>query len=185
MTREQWQAIKTRDKAYDNRFFYSLKRSVIVCRPSCSRRTCQPKDVIIFDTLEEALEKGYRVCSYCRPDQQDWKGARYELAQAAENLVREHYTEKFSLEAIARELHVDKSYLLRTFKQIKGTTLLFYHNQIRCEEACKLLTRPELSISYISSAVGFISPAHFSQIFRKHIGIPPSSYRTEYLKSLD
>ena len=55
MTREQWLAIMNRDRSADGTFFYSLKRSGIVCRPSCTRRKCEPKDVIIFPTLEEAL----------------------------------------------------------------------------------------------------------------------------------
>ena len=55
-------------------------------------------------------------------------GARRELANAAEQLVRERYTQKFSLDALADAVHVDKSYLLRTFKKMKGTTLLAFHN---------------------------------------------------------
>lgn len=185
MTKEEWQAIKTKDKRADGRFYYAVKRSKIVCRPSCGRRTCEAKDVIIFRTLEEALDQGYRVCSQCRPDQKEWNGARFELAKAAEDLVREHYKEKFSLDTIADTLHVDKSYLLRTFKEMKGTTLLSFHNRMRCEAAGALLERPELSISYISSEVGFVSPSHFSQIFRKYTGESPSAYRARYLEELE
>ena len=184
MTREQWLAIMNRDRSADGTFFYSLKRSKIVCRPSCTRRKCRPKNVIIFPTLEEALSMGYRVCGRCRPDQAEWKGARWELAEAAERLIRSRYTEKFSLEKLAENLHVDKSYLLRTFKLMKGTTLLAFHNQVRCEAAKELLIRPELSVSYIASKVGFVSAAHFSQIFKKHTGITPSGYRERYISGL-
>ena len=111
-------------------------------------------------------------------------GARRELADTAEQLVREHYTQKFSLDALADAVHVDKSYLLRTFKKMKGTTLLAFHNQLRCEAAKELLTQPELPIAHIASSVGFVSPAHFSQIFKKYIGTSPSEYRKEYFDSL-
>ena len=111
-------------------------------------------------------------------------GARRELADAAEQLVRERYTQKFSLDALADAVHVDKSYLLRTFKKMKGTTLLAFHNQVRCEAAKELLARPELPISSIASSVGFVSPAHFSQIFKKYTGTSPSDYRKEYFDSL-
>ena len=107
-------------------------------------------------------------------------GARRELADAAEQLVRERYTQKFSLDAV----HVDKSYLLRTFKKMKGTTLLAFHNQLRCEAAKELLTQPELPIAHIASSVGFVSPAHFSQIFKKYTGTSPSDYRKEYFDSV-
>ena len=110
--------------------------------------------------------------------------ARRELADAAEQLVRERYTQKFSLDALADAVHVDKSYLLRTFKKMKGTTLLAFHNQLRCEAAKELLTQPELPIAHIASSVGFVSPAHFSQIFKKYTGTSPSDYRKEYFDSL-
>ncbi|MBR0051577.1 MAG: hypothetical protein IJP57_06465, partial [Firmicutes bacterium] len=35
LTKEQWLAIKNNDKAYDGKFYYALKRSKKVCRPSC------------------------------------------------------------------------------------------------------------------------------------------------------
>lgn len=185
MTREQWQAIKTHNKDYDGTFFYALKNSRIVCRPSCPRRKCLAKNVIIYGTLAEALGSGCTICSRCRPDLRDFKGPKEELANAAEQLVRDRFREKFSLTALADTLHVDKSYLLRTFREVKGTTLLAFHNKMRCDAAAELLTRPELSISYIASEVGFISPAHFSKLFKKLTGCTPSEFRSRYFESLD
>lgn len=185
LTKEQWQAIKNSDKSYDGKFYYALKRSKKVCRPSCKKTALRPERVIIFDTLQDALDAGYEPCSRCRPDRESWEGARIELANAAQRLVQEHYQEKFSLEALAKELFVDKSYLLRTFKEIKGYTLLEYHNLVRTEKATELLQRPELPIAYIASEVGYVSASHFTQVFRKVTGKTPSHYRSDYLRSLD
>ena len=117
--------------------------------------------------------------------QKTGQGPRWDLAEAAEREIRLHYKEKFSLEALADSLHVDKSYLLRTFRLMKGTTLLTFHNQVRCEAAKELLGRPELSVSSIAAQVGFVSAAHFSQIFKKHMGITPSRYRERCLSGSD
>lgn len=185
MTKEQWLAIKNHDKTYDGQFYYALKRSKKVCRPSCKKNALRPERVIIFDTLQDALDKGYTPCSKCRPDKESWAGARIELANAAERMVQQNYREKFSLESMAKELFVDKSYLLRTFKEVKGYTLLEFHNLTRCEKAKGLLQRPELSIAYIASEVGYVSASHFTQVFRKVTGQTPSQYRTSYLRSLD
>ncbi|MBR3394667.1 MAG: helix-turn-helix transcriptional regulator, partial [Firmicutes bacterium] len=87
--------------------------------------------------------------------------------------------------SMAKELFVDKSYLLRTFKEVKRYTLLEYHNLTRCEKAKELLQRPELSIAYIASEVGYVSASHFTQVFRKVTGQTPSQYRSSYLRSLD
>lgn len=185
MTKEQWQAIKNSDKRYDGQFYYALKSAGKVCRPSCRKRSYDPTKVILFDTLEEALARGFQPCERCRPDQADWADAKHRLAQGAETLIRANYTEKFSLDALAGALHVDKSYLLRTFKDVTGTTPLVYHNRVRCEAARDMLTRPELSISYIALAVGYATASHFSQVFRKITGVTPSAYRRGYLNSLD
>ena len=173
MTKEQWLAIKNQDKTYDGQFYYALKRSKKVCRPSCKKNALRPERVIIFDTLQDALDKGYTPCSKCRPDKESWAGARIELANAAERMVQQNYKEKFSLESMAKELFVDKSYLLE------------FHNLTRCEKAKELLQRPELSIAYIASEVGYVSASHFTQVFRKVTGQTPSQYRTSYLRSLD
>ena len=206
LTKEQWLAIKNNDKAYDGKFYYALKRSKKVCRPSCRKTSLRPERVIIFqipwlddkgevlpiqpkkktfDTLQEALDRGYQPCSRCRPDKEVWKGARIELANAAERLVRENYRQKFSLPALAGELYVDKSYLLRTFKEIKGYTLLEFHNIVRTEKAKEMLQRPELPIAFIASEAGYVSASHFTQVFRKVTGQTPSQYRAAYLRSLD
>lgn len=185
MTKEQWTAIKNRDPAFDGCFCYALKGRKTVCRPSCGARSCSPGDVIVFDSLEDALAGGYRPCSRCRPDLPGWGGARKALAEAAEDYIRRHYTEKFSLEALANALHMDRSYVLRSFKAVTGGTLLEFHNRTRCEKAKELLQRPELSISYIASAVGYVSASHFSQVFRRYEGSTPLQYRAAYLRSLD
>lgn len=185
MTKEQWEAIKNNDRSFDGVFFYALKTTKNICKPSCSARSCNPKNVIIFDTYEEAVKQGFRPCLRCRPDQPDWEGARKELAEKARKLLEAHYTEKFSLKTIAGILYVNESYLLRTFKQIQGQTMLSYHNYVRCQAAKELLTRPELSISGISDTVGYCSPSHFTQVFKKTVGCTPSEYRDAYLRALE
>jgi len=185
MTKEQWLAIKNNDKAYDGSFYYALKRSKKFCRPSCKKKNVTPDKVILFDTIQEALDKGYTPCSKCRPDKETWEGPRKELANAAERIILERYKEKFSLETLAGELFVDKSYLLRTFKEIKGCTLLEFHNRTRCEKAKELLQKPGIPISYIAAETGFVSASHFTQVFRKTVGLTPSQYRKAYLMSLD
>ena len=102
------------------------------------------------------------------------------LVSAAEDYLSLHSGDKFSLREVADVLHVNGSYLLRVYKAHTGHTLLWYHSSIRCEKAKKLLAESELSISEIGGAVGFVSSAHFSRIFRKMTGMTPSAYRLEH-----
>ena len=99
------------------------------------------------------------------------------LALQAAYYIREHSEQKFSLSEIAGALFVNSNYLARVFKRETGRTLLWYHNAVRCENAKKMLLETELSVAEISSAVGYISPAHFSHQFRKITGLSPSEWR--------
>lgn len=184
MTREQWDAIKNRDKNYDGVFFYGLKTTRHICRPSCPSRLCNPKNVIIFDSVEDGIKKGYKPCLKCRPENMDWKGNKTELVENAIQLIKEHYRDKFVLSEIAGELFVNESYLLRIFTELTGYTMLEFHNLTRCEIAKELLTHNELSISYISDYVGYVSASHFARRFKKIYGCSPSEYRKKYIKSL-
>ena len=120
---------------------------------------------------------GYRPCLRCRPDQPDWEGAKKELAKAAARLIDKHYKEPFSLKALAGELYINESYLARTFKKETGSTLLDYHNRVRCQKAAELLTDTESPIAFISGETGFCSSSHFTRIFKEFYGCTPSEYR--------
>jgi len=101
------------------------------------------------------------------------------LARQAGYFIREHSGQKFSLDEIAGALFVNGNYLSRVFRRETGCTLLWYHNAVRCEKAKKLLSESDLPVTEVGAAVGFVSPAHFSHVFRKMTGITPSAWRNE------
>ena len=177
MTKEQWQAIEQNDASYDGVFYYGIRTTGIVCRPSCPAKACLPQNVVIFDSLKEARAAGYRPCRRCRPELKDWHGPKAELAQRARTMIEENYTAKFSLEELAKKLFVSESYLLRTFREIYGLTPLRFHNEVRCERAKTLLQRNEMSVTEIAFFVGYTTPSHFTNVFRKLNGISPTQYR--------
>ena len=100
------------------------------------------------------------------------------LVQAARDYIETHSDEKFSLQALSEALFINGSYLLRLFKSHTGQTLLGYHNRVRCDKAQALLRDTELSISEVGEAVGFVSSAHFSHVFRKTTGMTPTEFRS-------
>ena len=101
------------------------------------------------------------------------------MIPAVEAYLEQHSGEKFSLQEVAGAMHVNASYLARLYKAHTGRTLLWYHHFIRCEKAKVLLKDGEMSISEISEAVGFVTPSHFSRVFRQITGAPPSTWRDD------
>lgn len=100
-----------------------------------------------------------------------------QLVRAAKAYITAHSTEKFSLQAVADALYVNKCYLLRQFRARTGGTLLGYHNRVRCEQAKQMLADTAFSITEVGEAVGFVSSSHFAHVFKKTVGVTPTEYR--------
>lgn len=63
--KEKIQVILNRDGRYDGMFWYGVKSTGIVCKPSCSAKVPSLKNVELFDRLEDALKSDYRPCKIC------------------------------------------------------------------------------------------------------------------------
>lgn len=66
---EKLQAIQNRGSSYDGKFIFGVKSTKIVCRPGCPAKVPLEKNIVFFETLEEAVQKGYRPCKRCKPEQ--------------------------------------------------------------------------------------------------------------------
>jgi AraC family transcriptional regulator of adaptative response / methylphosphotriester-DNA alkyltransferase methyltransferase len=182
MQEEQWNAIANCDPSYDGQFFYAVKTTGIFCRPSCKSRVPNRENVLIFMTVDAAIEAGFRACKRCRPDKFRWPTE--ELAHRAIEYIDTHYSEPLTLGVIADSLHINQYHLHRIFKRIVGVTPVEYLLQERISKAKRLLKESNLSVTEIAVAVGFVNAAHFSTVFRKQTGLSPSAYRSG-LKTID
>lgn len=66
-------AVKNKDKNFDGVFYVGVKSTKIVCKPSCPSRTPLEKNMEFFDTVETAVEMGYRPCRRCKPHVSEMK----------------------------------------------------------------------------------------------------------------
>ncbi len=63
--KEKIEAIINRDSRYDDVFCYGVKTTGIVCKPSCPAKCPKIDNIEIFDTPEQAIQRGYRLCKIC------------------------------------------------------------------------------------------------------------------------
>ncbi|MGX1930104.1 chromate resistance protein ChrB domain-containing protein [Flagellimonas sp. 2504JD4-2] len=83
-----------------------------------------------------------------------------------------------SLNEISKTLQVHPSYLSREFsKYFDNVGFGEYIRKLRIEKALDLLETTNYSLSEIAYLSGFSDQSHFTRIFKKHMGIPPSLYR--------
>jgi len=96
---------------------------------------------------------------------------------AAKHYIDQHFKESLTLEQLAEKVHMNKYYLVHTFKEEYGISPINYMITRRIVESKYLLTETDLSLSQIAHLLGFSSPSYFSQAFRKTQGVSPIEYR--------
>ena len=63
------------------------------------------------------------------------------------------------------------------FKSSSGMTIRAYANLLKLEDAKKLLSETDLSITEIALDTGFNDVSYFIKLFKKQFGISPLKYR--------
>ena len=82
-----------------------------------------------------------------------------------------------SLEVMAKQIGMSRSYFADRFKQAMGVAPHQYVIQQRIERAKRLLKERSLTISEIALECGFASQSHLNKMFRKYVGTTPRNYR--------
>jgi AraC-like DNA-binding protein/quercetin dioxygenase-like cupin family protein len=95
--------------------------------------------------------------------------------------IQKHYPEKISLHDIASAGLMCRSKCCRLFKQTLHQTPVEYLLHYRIQKSLSLLTNRSLTITDIAAACGFSGASYYTEVFRKIIGISPSTYRKSRL----
>lgn len=93
--------------------------------------------------------------------------------------IDRHYQEALTLVDIAEALHVNSSYLSRTFKEQTGNTIISTINQKKTEKAKELLGNLNLKIYEVAEQIGINDTTYFSHFFKKNAGMTPKEYREQ------
>ncbi len=126
--------------------------------------------------LIETLIVLNRIVKNTIPDREKDLSLSEQKIQEAVKYINENYNQDISLEQIARKHSISKYYFCRIFKNITGFNFVDYLNHVRINEAQKLILNSNLNVSNIAEKVGYNNVVHFSRMFKKIIGCPPSKY---------
>ena len=173
---EKWEAVITCDERYDALFFYAVRSTGIFCRPSCKSRNPAQRNVLFFNTREEAIDAGFRPCKRCRPDLIDFRPLE-ELAERTKKVIDDYFSQRDKLADEMKTLGVTQNHLISTFRRKFGVTPLEYRNAVLAERARKMLTESDEPIISIALDIGFESLSAFYAFFKKQIGATPNQYR--------
>lgn len=139
------------------------------------------RDMKINEKLSSILAYIMEDCFSQTTGEGGTASARRDLSDIREYL-REHYTEKITLEELSQRFFLNKFYLARCFKEQFGTTVIAYITELRITQAKQLLRFTDIPIERIAYEVGITDANYFSRIFHKAEGISPGDFRRKWTK---
>jgi AraC-like DNA-binding protein len=92
-----------------------------------------------------------------------------------------NYAEAITLDDVAKAAFMTSESFCRYFKKHTGNTFVTFLNEIRINEACKILTANKFeNISSAAYKCGFKSITNFNRVFRSVTGSSPREYMESY-----
>ncbi|OME77630.1 hypothetical protein BK120_25480 [Paenibacillus sp. FSL A5-0031] len=88
------------------------------------------------------------------------------------------FAHRISLKEMAQKYFISPNYLSHLFKQEKGKSFINYLIHKRLEAAVSLLDK-DISLYEVGKLVGYDDYAHFSKLFKKHLGMSPLEYKQQ------
>lgn len=96
--------------------------------------------------------------------------------------LHDQYGENISLKQLAELTSLNRSYLIRVFRQAVGMPPYTYLNQVRVEKAKELLSQG-MTVAETAIAVGMADQSHLNRHFRRIVGVTPGQYRQSHLRT--
>jgi AraC family transcriptional regulator len=134
-------------------------------------------EAAVFRILGEVAEGCSRLWGRPAPRRRDLDRARRDYVEDTKTLLQHSFREKLRLTDIGRALHVSTFHLCRLFKEETGVPIHQYLNRLRLRHALELLLAGEEDLTELALSLGFASHSHFTNTFRKELGIPPREVR--------
>ncbi|TRX54326.1 helix-turn-helix transcriptional regulator [Fulvivirga sp. M361] len=100
-----------------------------------------------------------------------------EKLYTAREILSQQLTGELTLNSLAHQVGTNEFTLKKGFKELFGTTVFGYWNEVKMQEAKTMLTEGKLNVAEVSARVGYKNPQHFSAAFKRYYGYPPSESR--------
>lgn len=107
-------------------------------------------------------------------------GLHRAVARAAE-AMESALDRPWTLAELAELARVERTHLARLFQRELGISPIAYLNQLRNQEAARLLVQTSDPVAHIGTSVGWEDAAHFARRFKAAYGLSPRAYRSRAL----
>ena len=175
-----WQAVQRRDRAYNGRFWFSVKTTGVFCLPSCAARPPLRANVAFHASPEAAEAAGFRPCKRCKP--RDWRadlGLSQPVARACA-LFDAGFDEGDtdsppSLAEVARKVGLSSGALSKRFLAELGVNPRDWLIA-RKRERFRRALRDGSSVADAIYGAGYGSPSRVYESSDRALGMTPATY---------
>jgi AraC family transcriptional regulator, regulatory protein of adaptative response / DNA-3-methyladenine glycosylase II len=176
-----YQALLSRDRRFDGRFFVGVSTTGIYCRPICRVRAPKASSCQFYGTAAAAEAAGFRPCLRCRPELAPGVSlidSPDALAGAAARML-DAGAGQDGLSELAQRVGVGERHLRRVFQAHLGVTPIAYAQTQRLLLAKRLLTETRLPIAQVAEMAGFRSLRRCNALIRERYRLSPSDLRRQ------
>ena len=99
--------------------------------------------------------------------------------------MKTHYPYSLSISNVAAYVGIEQSYLYRIFKSKTGISPREWLVKYRLDQAVKMLSDNDRSVTEIALSVGFYDLPHFTKAFIANYGVSPREYRNTVIQAYD
>lgn len=136
-------------------------------------------EIILQRALLDIWLKLY--CLYREKESHQYRKSRnVDAAKRMMLYIREHLTDSITVKDLAGSVFLSERECYRIFRECLHTTPANYMISCRLQEACRLLTGTNASVTEIAYSCGFGSCSYFCRRFVREIGCTPNEYRMSW-----
>jgi AraC family transcriptional regulator len=136
---------------------------------------CNEDEISLLAIEACVLELTVAAVRYCRtldvPCPPTWLGS-------VEELLRQRFMERLMLHDISAVVGVHPVVVARSFRKFRGMTIADFVRRQRIYFAWRQLAKSSLPLSQIALEAGFCDQSHFSRVFKRLTGVPPSQFQS-------
>lgn len=98
----------------------------------------------------------------------------------ARRIMREELYADISPDEVARRVNMSYSWFRKMFRDYTNISPARYMQELRLQEACRLLSGTAMSIKEIAFRLNYGDASYFSNMFRRHLRMTPVEYRRRF-----
>lgn len=156
--------------------FHGLRQKLAIA----FRESYKTGDSVIHATSSAAAVLEYILRYFASEKEQVEFGEGQKTMQAITGFIQDHYREKLTLEDLASQTYLSKSYLSRMFSKRLGISFTGYLELLRLGHAKRLLAGGD-TLGKIAEESGFPSANALILAFKRYWGVTPGQYRRSLL----